>query len=53
MTSFDVGFDARGRDYFLAYMRDNGPSADPIFGRLQHIPGRIVTLTRCQLVPEP
>jgi DNA-binding CsgD family transcriptional regulator len=52
MTAFDVGFEGVARDCFLAYMRANGPQADPIFQKLQHVPGRVVTLTRRQLVAD-
>ena len=52
MTAFDVGWDEIGRDRFLAYMRENGTAADPIFHKLQHVLGPVVTLTRRQLVTD-
>jgi DNA-binding CsgD family transcriptional regulator len=52
MTSCDIGFSGSARDRFLAYMAANGVAADPIFQRIQHIPGHIVTRTRRELVPD-
>ena len=31
LSSFDVGFDACGRERYMAYLRDLGPQGDPIF----------------------
>src|SRR6266852_6017594 len=36
----------------MAYVRANGIAADLIFRALQHIPGRLVTRTRRQLVSD-
>jgi DNA-binding CsgD family transcriptional regulator len=52
MTGFDVGFESVARDHFLAYMRDKGVHADPIFNQLQHVPGRIITYARSELVAD-
>ena len=52
MTAFEFGFDEVGRDRYRAYMQENGQLADPIFQRIQHIPDRIVTRTRRELVPD-
>ena len=49
-SSFDVGFDARGHERLMAYMREIGPVGDPIFRALRHLPGPIVTRARSQLV---
>ncbi len=51
VTAFMVGFDDTGPERFMAYLRDRGALADPIYQRLQHVPGRIVTRTRGELVP--
>jgi DNA-binding CsgD family transcriptional regulator len=51
ITTFMVGFDDTVRERLNAYMRVQGVLADPIFQRLQHVPGRIVTRTRRELVP--
>jgi DNA-binding CsgD family transcriptional regulator len=52
ISAFDHGMEPRARERFLAYMRENGPSADPIFRALEHVPGTLVTRTRRQLVPD-
>jgi DNA-binding NarL/FixJ family response regulator len=46
----DTGFDPSGHERLMAYTHELGPQADPIFGALQQIPGRLVTRTRRQLV---
>jgi DNA-binding CsgD family transcriptional regulator len=50
ISAFDVGFDSYARELFLAYMRDPGPADHLIFRALQHVPGRLVTYTRRQLI---
>jgi DNA-binding CsgD family transcriptional regulator len=52
VSSFDVGFDARGRDLYAAYHREMGPNGDPIFRALQRVRQRHVTRTRRQLVSD-
>lgn len=52
LSAFDVGLDARARERLVAYMRELGPAADPIFAAIQRLPGRLVTRTRPQLVPD-
>lgn len=49
---FDAGLDSRGRERFVAYIRDHGPAADPLCQALQRVPGRLVTRTRQQLVSD-
>jgi DNA-binding CsgD family transcriptional regulator len=49
-SSFDVGFDARGHERLMAYMREIGPAGDPIFRAIRDMPGLVVTRTRSQLV---
>ena len=49
-SSFDVGFDARGRERLMAYLREIGPVGDPIFLAIRHLPGPVVTRARSQLV---
>jgi hypothetical protein len=51
VTFFDT-FESRDRPHFLAYMRDGGPAADPIWRALGRMPGPLVTRTRRQLVPD-
>jgi DNA-binding CsgD family transcriptional regulator len=51
-SAFDAGLDSRGRELYLAYHRDLGPRGDPIFRALQHVPGRLVTRARRQLVSD-
>jgi DNA-binding CsgD family transcriptional regulator len=48
----DVGLDSRGRQFFMAYMRELGPSGDPIFEALRHASSPLVVCTRRQLVPD-
>ncbi|HEU4891247.1 MAG TPA: helix-turn-helix transcriptional regulator [Vicinamibacterales bacterium] len=52
ISAFEAGLDSHGRDVYGAYHRDIGPAGDPIFRALQHVPGRLVTRTRRQLVPD-
>jgi DNA-binding CsgD family transcriptional regulator len=52
LSAFDAGLDARAHERYVAFMREVGPAADPIFAALQRIPGRLVTVTRPQLVPD-
>jgi len=52
ISAFEAGLDSRGRELYMAYMRDLGPGGDPIFRALQHVPGRLVTRTRRQLVSD-
>ena len=52
MTSCVVGFDDSGRERYLAYMQEQGILGDPIYQRIQHLPDRIVTRTRRDLVPD-
>ena len=52
ITGFDVGWDEVARERFLAYMRDQGFQADPIFNQLRHVPGRLVTHARSELITD-
>jgi DNA-binding CsgD family transcriptional regulator len=52
LSAFDAGLDARGRERYMAFMREQGPAASPIFRALQRLPGRLVTHTRRQLVSD-
>jgi DNA-binding CsgD family transcriptional regulator len=49
---FQAGFDARAYEILIAYVRNQGPGADPLFRALGRVPGRLVTLTRRQLVTD-
>ena len=39
LSAFDAGLDARARERYVAFMREQGPAADPIFAAMQRIPG--------------
>jgi DNA-binding CsgD family transcriptional regulator len=52
LSAFDSGLDDRARERYAAFMREQGPAADPIFAALQHTRGRLITRTRPQLVPD-
>lgn len=52
ISGFDAGLDSHGRNMFLGYFREIGPGRDPIYHALQHLPGRVVTCTRRQLVTD-
>ena len=52
ISAFDSGMEPDVRARYLAYMRANGPAADPIFCAMQHLPGLLITRTRRQLVSD-
>jgi len=52
LTGYDFGLAPGARERYQAYMRENGPSADPIFCALQDLSGPLVTRTRRQLVSD-
>lgn len=52
LSSFDVGFDACGRERYMAYLRDLGPQGDPIFQALTDVSGRLLTRTRSAIVSD-
>lgn len=52
LSVFDVGFDERGRERFMAYMREIGPQRDAIFRALENVPGPILTRTRSAIVSD-
>lgn len=51
-SAFAAGLDSRGYELFTAYHRELGPSGDPIFQALGHVPGQVVTRARRQLVSD-
>jgi DNA-binding CsgD family transcriptional regulator len=51
-SAFEAGLDAGGRKLYVAYHRELGACGDPIFQALQHVPGRLLTRSRKQLVPD-
>jgi hypothetical protein len=53
ISAFDAGFDSRGHELYMAYMRELGPAGDPIYRALQPLPGRHVIRTRRQLLSDP
>jgi DNA-binding CsgD family transcriptional regulator len=52
VSAFDVGFDPHGHERFNAYMRASGPRADPVLHALQHVPDRLITRTRREVVSD-
>jgi DNA-binding CsgD family transcriptional regulator len=52
VSAFDAGLDTRGRALFMAYHREVGPDADPIFRGLARVPGRLVVHSRKDVVPD-
>jgi DNA-binding CsgD family transcriptional regulator len=52
ISAFDAGFDSRGREIYRAYLRELGPDDKPLFEAIRHVPGRLVTRTRRQLVSD-
>jgi len=52
ISTFEVGLDSGGRDIYMAYHRDVGPTRDPIFRAMRHLRGRHVTRTRRQVVSD-
>ena len=52
VSVFEVGFDPRGRERLMAYVRQNGAEVDPIFKALSAHAGPLVTRTRRQLVSD-
>ena len=52
LSVFDTGFDRGSRDALQAYHRELTPGGDPIFLRLQRLPGPLVTRTRQELVSD-
>ena len=52
VSAFESGLDSRGRERFAAFMRELGPSGDPLFRGLQDLPGRLVTRTRREVVSD-
>jgi DNA-binding CsgD family transcriptional regulator len=52
ISAFDSGMEAGVRARYMAYMRANGPAADPIFCAMQRLPGLLITCTRRQLVSD-
>lgn len=52
ISAFSAGLDARGIEYLMAYHRELGPRQDPIFEAMQHIPDRLITRSRRQLVSD-
>jgi DNA-binding CsgD family transcriptional regulator len=52
LSAFEVGFDARGRELYMAQFRDIGPQGDAILHALEDVPGRVLTRTRSAMVPD-
>ena len=52
ISTFEVGFDSRAHDLYMAYHREVGPGGDPIFRALRHLRGRHVVRTRRDIVSD-
>jgi hypothetical protein len=52
LSGFEVGLDARGRERFMADVRELGPQRDPTFRALADVAGRILTHTRSAVVSD-
>ena len=52
ISAFDAGFDSRGRELYRAYLRELGPRDKPIFEALRHVPGRLVTRARRDVISD-
>jgi DNA-binding CsgD family transcriptional regulator len=52
LSGFEVGLDARGRERFMADVRELGPQRDPTFLALADVAGRILTHTRSAVVSD-
>jgi DNA-binding CsgD family transcriptional regulator len=52
LSAFGFTEDADAHAQWLAYHRAVGPADDPFFHALARVPGRLVTRTRAQLVPD-
>ena len=50
VSAFDAGFDSRGRELYRAYLRELPPRDKPIFEALRHVPGRLVTRARRDVI---
>jgi len=52
LSAFAAGFEPDQLALYGTYMRQLTPASDPIFRALQPLPGRLVTRTRQELVPD-
>ena len=52
LSFFEVGFDAHGRERYMAYAREIGPRRDEIYRAMEHLRGRVLTRTRSATVPD-
>ncbi len=52
VSALDAGFDSRGRALYRAYLRELGPRDKPIFEALRHVPGRLVTRARREVISD-
>jgi len=52
ISAFQSGLKGRDYELFMAYMRANGTATDPIYRPLQHVPDRLITRTRRQVVSD-
>jgi hypothetical protein len=52
ISAFDAGLDSHEREIYKSYLRELGPRDKPIFEALRHVPGRLVTRARRELVSD-
>jgi len=52
ISAFQFGLTGRYYELFMAYMRANEIAADPIYRPLQHVPDRLITRTRRQVISD-
>jgi DNA-binding CsgD family transcriptional regulator len=52
LSAYGIGMDDRARERYAAFMREQGPLADPCFRATLYESGPIVTRARRQLVPD-
>jgi len=50
LSAFDSGMSPSDRALLGAYMREGGPRVDPLYTRIEYVPGKAFTRTRRQLV---
>jgi DNA-binding CsgD family transcriptional regulator len=50
LSAFESGMTPSERAILVAYMRDGGPAADPLFARLEYVAGKTITRTRRQVI---
>ena len=52
ISAFQFGLEGRDYELYMAYVRSHEVATDPVFRSLQHIPDRLITRTRRQVVSD-